>query len=496
MFYLIKINMKNIKKLFLSFFTIIFIWISFAQELNLWQFITTYFEKTTSGISSSYQYINLLYTNIPINSTLHTSLQKAIYLDAFPNIKIALPYNKTITEDYAAKIIYNDIWHLPPAKVNTTLTQKWMDKTFIYLDKVTNIVHEESRQQELIMKDVNRVLHNKYYNSAQIDEQELSYWAIKWMVDAANDPYTSFFPPEEASNFNDEMQWEFQWIGAYVEMKSPGKMYIISVFDNSPAKKSWLQWWDRIIAIDNKEITQYININTATSLIKWPAGSSVKLTILRDWTKKQINIKRWKIEIQSITTDMTNQTQCKIKIHMFDYKVYNDFLEALSESEENNCQSFIIDLRNNPWGSLEEVSKILDHFVPSGQNSIVVKTKKTKDRYVAEDIIWKKLTDKKIIILVNKWSASASEIFAGTLKDYGNNVVIIWEQSYGKWTVQEVINYWWWSMLKYTVAKRFTGKTETSIDWIGITPDYIISDNPETKQDEQMDAAKRWWSIH
>lgn len=501
--------MQKLKILLLWIVSLILVSVTQAQNISLWEFLTQYFDQLWAEIPASYKYIELKYDNISPNDAIYWSLQKAVYLDAFPNANITLPYRKSISEIYASQIISNAIGISVPAK-DKILSQEWLDASITYIKKY-NVLNkkrttnqEETNQeetiQEKIMQNVYRTLKHKYLNSDTIDDNELSYGAIKWFVEAANDPFTKFFPPQEAVDFDQEMEGEYEWIWVYIDLPSPGKLMIVSVFDNSPAQKAGIKGWDQITQINQKPITQYTNIHNVTSQIKWPEWTTVILTIKRVVWGKEINfdvtVKRTHIEVEDLTTDYSNLEACVIKLNMFDQKIYNSFLWAAQKAKDLGCNQYIIDLRDNPGGSLEEVARILDHFVPAGQTSVVVKTKDSRETYVSEGLGDNAFLNKKIVVLIDKGSASASEIFAGTLKDYGSNVILIWEQSFGKGTVQQIINYGGGSMLKVTIAKRFTWKTEKDINGIGLKPDFTIINDPDTEMDEQLEAAKKWLKIH
>lgn len=475
--------------------------ISFWAELNLGEFITQYFESTTTNIPNSYKYIDVYYTNITKDTALYQSLQKAIYKNSLPNIATSFPNTQKLSQQQASFIIEKDKKIKAPYTTDTAVTTERLQSTLEQIQNQSSTTIPISTNgsalpsfQTEIMKDVQKTLQNNYYNSELLDQEKMSYGAIKGMVEATEDPYTSFFPPQEAESFNDSMVGEYVGIGAYIEMPSPWKLLIISVFEDSPAQSGGLQWWDKILKVNGNTITQNTSINTATSRIKWAENTPVSLTILRENKEITKTLIRKKIEIQSITTDFSNPNTCIIKIASFDYQSYSKFAKALAKGEVM-CKSYIIDVRDNPGWSLEEVAKMLDHIVPTGKTSVIVKTKTSQEEYVAEEVDWPKITNKKMSILVNNGSASASEIFAGTAKEYAPNALIVGSQSYGKWTVQEVINYEWGAMLKYTIAKRFTGKYSKSIDGIWITPDVEIENNHDTPEDEQLEIAKKRYQL-
>ncbi len=490
--------MKKIKSILFGLISILLFSLVQAQQISLGDFLTQYFNWLWADLPQSYQYIEVEFTNIPTGTQLYQAIQKAIYMNAFPNSKITLPYQKNISETYASKIILNSIGHLVPAD-DQPLTQERLDQSIKHITKFNLLNKEKTSLQETIMQDVYQTLKTKYYDTGKVNDEALSYGAIKGLVNAIHDPHTKFFPPQEANNFNQEMEGKYEGIGVYITMPTPWNLTIVSIINGSPAQKAWLQAWDKITHINDQAVTIYNNITDITQQIKGKIWTTITLDIQRTQNNKTTTLKipvtRAHIDVKDINTDFNNINSCIIQLNSFDYNIYNNFLKAAQEAKDKQCKNFIIDLRNNPWGSLNAVASILDHFVPAWQNSIIVKTQKNKESYQSEWIDTDMFFNKKIAILINQWSASASEILAWTIKDYLPHVALFGEKSFGKWTVQKVINYQGGSMLKYTIAKRFTGKSQTNIDGTWITPDYIISDNPKTERDEQLETAKKRLAI-
>jgi carboxyl-terminal processing protease len=270
---------------------------------------------------------------------------------------------------------------------------------------------------------------------------------------------------------------------------------IVAPLKWSPAEKAWIKAWDRVLKIDGFEVTDKVTLQEAVSKVKWLAGSVVSLTILRDSKTLEIKVTRAKIIIPYVEYSKFANGDNYIHISTFWAWVAKAFSGVVWEIAKNNPgKKTIIDLRNNPGWSLDEVSDILEFFVPKWKPVVNIKYKNYSSDTLA---LWDKsfsFLDKQVIILINKWSASASEIMAGTIRDYlGANVKIIWETSYGKWSVQSLDDYSDGSSIKYTIAKWFTGKTQTWIDWTWIKPDLeVIFDDTAFKSgiDNQLDYAK------
>lgn len=475
-----------------------------------WLFIF-YFNALWEWIPDSYKYIDLKFLNIEKDTTIYDALQRWVYLNLINNKPIDLKLNSIATEDFLAKLITNNF------DTEVTYT-KWKSLTLNnFLNILTELKNLDNARNNptsavniqpsyeinnsptfAILNDIYSKLKKTYYNSDKITESSLINWAIKWMVETSWDKHTVYFPPVDSKNFMDQLSWEFDWIWAHVEMDTPWILKIVSPISGSPAEKSWLRAWDQIIKVDDFLINSWVTLELAVSKIKWPSWTDVNLTILRDGINLVIKVTRAKITVKYVDYSRLENWDNYIKVALFSVWIAREFSWAVDEVIKNVSpgNKTIIDLRNNPWWSLDEVSSMLDFFVPKWQNVVNIKYKNYSSDIVAAWLSGYSFLDKKVIILINKWSASASEIMAWTIKDYlWDNVKIIWETSYGKWSVQTIDNYFDWSSFKYTVAKWFTGKTKTWIDWVWIKPDIELKldeDKFMRWQDNQLEYAKNY----
>jgi len=467
------------------------------------QFLTTYVDIVLKDITipDTYRYIQLKYPNVSGWTKLYQTLQKAVYLDLLPNAKIALPFDKKITQEQAINIVSSsfDIDVFVDKKrpitvdwfVDILLQVQELKKQKQFLKPSKTFQNNEIINNSLFL-DVYKKLQDNYLSETWLDLDSLLHGSIKGLVEWLNDPYTSFFPPIEATSFSEEMQGEYFGIGAYVEMNKPWELVIISPMKWSPAEKVWLLWGDRVVQINDKFIDKNVSIYEATALIKWPEWTTVELKILRDGKLLDFVVIRQKIIIQNIDFNIykkENSNICLISISMFDFGVAKNFQTVMSDLQNKNCSKYIFDVRNNPGWSLDEVVSILNYFVPNDESIVVVKSRFITEEIVAWQSSFEKFQKIPIRVLVNEWSASASEIFAWVLKDYMPDILLIWQKTFGKWSVQELFNYQDGSMLKYTIAKRYTGKSNINVDKNWITPDKIISDKKETPEDEVLERA-------
>lgn len=343
-------------------------------------------------------------------------------------------------------------------------------------------------EKNYLFEDVYQTIKTQYYDKDNVKDSDLVYSAIEWLAKWTGDKHTVFFPPSENEIFQQSLTWDFEWIWAYVELSEPWIFIIQNPIPGSPAENAWLKWWDRIIKVGENEVTEDNPSEEIISWIKWPAGTSIVLTILRWGKELQIEVNREKIHINNIDYEVINSWTYYVQIKNFWLNVSGEFAEILKEIDKKiGTKKIIIDLRNN-WGwFLDEVTKMLSYVIPEWEATAVIKYHGSEKVYESEGFDYLDLNDYKIVILQNSWTASASEIMIWTLKDYFPNITIIWETSYGKWSVQTIHAYSDWSSFKYTIAKWFTWKTETWIDWIWIIPDIELELDIDKYQEDWTD---------
>lgn len=451
-------------------------------------------DSLLADIPESYEYIQLYYTDVKKTQKQYKYLQKIVYTWALPNKKVKVNLtskmnayqffevvkyitgydfididNKKILQQRNVKV--SDLLMVKEVMENGIYDEEDNDKLEYYLD-VLSTPEEEGKMK--IFFDVYYTLLTEYYDHENIDGNDLLYSGIEWLTQGIGDQFSVYFPPTESKNFEEGLSGEFEWIGAYVEMEKPGILKIITPIVGTPSEKSWLKWGDIILKVDGWEIQKNTTINDAVAKIKWPAGSSVTLTIWRAGETFEITVFREKIIIKDVEYKMLPNGFFYIQVKNFWDTVFQEFKKSLDELAISSTKKVIIDLRNNPWGYLEEVTEMLSLFVPKGEKTAVIQYKDFDYNYYSAGYESLNLDDYQVYILINSWTASASEIMAGTLKDYFPNIILIWETTYGKWSVQTMKGYYDGSMLKYTIAKWATGKTQKQIDKIGISPDKEI----------------------
>lgn len=332
------------------------------------------------------------------------------------------------------------------------------------------------------------VIEEKYTNGP-LDYQKMVYGAIEGMVNSLGDPYTVFMPPEEASEFEQEMEGKFQGIGAEIGIRND-LLTIIAPLADSPAQRAGLKARDTILKIDDQE-TRGINLIEAVNRIRGEKGTEVNLNIMRVGVTEPFDVKiiREEITVKSVKWELLSENIALIEISRFGDDTEEAFKKVVPEILAANPRGLILDLRNNPGGYLLTSVKVASEFVP--KKEIVAyqefaggKREEFTSRGPA------RLQDLPLVVLINEGSASASEILAGALQDHGL-AKLVGAKSYGKGSVQELSEFADGSEVRVTVAKWLTPK-ERNINEAGIDPDFpveLTEEDINADRDPQRDKA-------
>ena len=338
--------------------------------------------------------------------------------------------------------------------------------------------------------NVYSLIKKHYYEAEWVEKSDLVDWAIKWLVDALWDKHSEFLSVEETESFEKMLSWDFEWIWAVVD-KLEIWVQIERLIKWSPAEKYGLLKDDVIIKADDFELKN-LSLFDAVWKIKWPAWTKVLLTILRAWESEalEIEVVRQKIKIPSVEQKIfEDENIWYIAVNIFGHWTSEEFIKALEKTEDSKTDWLIIDLRNNGWGFLWSAVEILSEFIEGGKPLVVTKH---KDRFFNEwyrsSNSWKMFWQK-IVVLINGSSASASEITAWALQEY-KKAIIVWEKSYGKWSVQTPYTLKDKSLLKLTIANWFTPIEDRNIDKEWIEPDVLIEFE---REDYNLKACQESW---
>jgi carboxyl-terminal processing protease len=310
----------------------------------------------------------------------------------------------------------------------------------------------------------------KQYFYTEFDEDTLVEGAAAGMADSLDDPYTVYMSREEMQLYTEHAEGSYVGIGVLVSEDENGYLDVIEAYEGSPAKEAGMIPGDKIIAVDGVEATDIGSSDVIISKIKGVEGTQVSITVYRPSEDKEIEltITRKRIKVVNVTSTVLEGNIGYIKMLMFDGSAANDFNEKLDGLLEQNVVGLILDLRDDPGGDYNQVVEIADRLLPEGK--IVY----TEDRQKNQEVEYSDKTELEIplVVLINGNSASASEILAAAVKDYGKGT-IIGTASFGKGLVQIIIPLDDGSGLKITIAKYYT-PSGTSIHGIGVEPDIVV----------------------
>ena len=325
----------------------------------------------------------------------------------------------------------------------------------------------------------------------EINQSESMDSAINGLLQSL-DPYSAYMSPEIFNEMQTETSGEFGGLGIEVGMEL-GVVKVISPIDDTPASRAGIKAGDYIVKIEDTQV-QGKSLSEAVDLMRGPVGSSIELIVRRKGAKKALtfNIVREIIEIQSVKSDLLENNIGYIRLTQFNENSSEQIENKIKDLQKNqNVNSYILDLRNNPGGLLSQAIRISDLFLDNGE--IV----STKSRKASENRKWfaKKgdlTAGKTLVVLINYGSASASEIVAGALKDH-KRAILLGENSYGKGSVQSIIPLKNKGAIRLTVAKYYlpSGK---SISEVGVSPDIEVDEKGEefkikTETDNQLNYA-------
>lgn len=313
-----------------------------------------------------------------------------------------------------------------------------------------------------------KVIEDNYYTD--VDEDNLVDGSIKGLFEGLDDPYSQYMNKKEFESFMQYTEGSYSGIGVIIMPGEDGYITVVSPIEDSPGFKAGIKSEDKIIKVNGKDVTAK-EMDKAISMMKGKAGTEVEITILRN-NKDRIDmkIKRQEIRLKTVKSEVLEDNIGYIRITTFDEKTAGEFKVQLKELEAKNITGLILDLRDNPGGLLDQCQEITDELI--GEGTIVyTKDKQGKTKYLKSD---KNKIDVPLAVLVNKGSASASEILSGAVRD-NKEGVLIGTTTFGKGLVQSVRSLNDGSGFKLTVSQYFTPNGEY-IHGKGITPDVVVED--------------------
>ena len=364
-----------------------------------------------------------------------------------------------------------EVWHLVSYRQTGDFTSENISKSDV----------------EQKLDQLNGLIESYYLYEDEIDEDVLIDGIYSGYASALGDPYTVYYDKEETKALLETTSGEFSGIGATMSKNiNSGEITVVNVYEDSPADKAGLKAGDILYQVDGKD-AEGQELDTVVSWIKGEKGTDVAIKVMRAGEAVETVATRDVIQVQTVRYEMKEDSIGYIMVSEFDDVTYDQFKEALDDLEAQGMQRLVIDLRGNPGGNLTTVTDMLKILLPEG--TIV----STEDKYGnVEEVACdgKNEFTKPLAVLVNQYSASASEIFAGAVQDYGTGQ-IVGMTTYGKGVVQQPMDLNDGTYLKLTIAEYYT-PSGRSINGEGVTPDVEVeyeynADDPQA--DNQLEKA-------
>ena len=329
---------------------------------------------------------------------------------------------------------------------------------------------------------LNSVLSNKFYFD-QADEEKSADSIYKAYLSSYDDKYTVYYTADEYKKLMESTSGKFYGVGALCSINESGGVMVLDAFEDGPAYKAGVRDGDVVIKVDDTDITG-MDLSSAVALIKGDKGTQVNLTIVRDDKTYVFSIIRDEIITKTVDYKMMENSIGYIQISQFDEVTTEQFKEALTDLNNQGLKGLIVDIRSNPGGLLNVVVDIVDEIIPRGLIVYTDDVNGNRKEYNGS-------SDNEITVpmavLVDGNSASAAEIFAGAVQDYGKGK-IIGTQTFGKGIVQTIQPLTDGSAIKYTIAQYYTPKGQV-IQGNGVTPNMVVELPKDATEDLQLDAA-------
>lgn len=322
---------------------------------------------------------------------------------------------------------------------------------------------------ELTLSKIRATLEDKYIG--EIDDEKMLESAIKGYVAGLGDEYAEYYTPEEMSNELDEANGNYVGIGIYMLINSTdGTIVVSEPMEGSPAEAVGIKAKDIIIKVDDEEVTKD-NVSNMSNKIKGEEGTKVKLEIKRDEEILTFEVERKRIVISHVKSEIKEDNIGYISITDFDGGTASEFKTKYEELKKKGIKSLIIDIRSNGGGVVDESLEILDMLCDKDSTLLITVDKKGKE--VVTKAKQEAIVEVPVVVLTNEYSASASEILAGALKDNGR-AKLVGKKTYGKGVIQTLMRLSDGSGLKMTTEEYYT-PNHNKINKVGIEPDYEVS---------------------
>lgn len=335
---------------------------------------------------------------------------------------------------------------------------------------------------------VYQLIRTYYYRADEVTDSALLHGAIRGVIDALGDPYSTFFAPDEYQKWEDSLSGEYSGVGIEITLRN-GRVTVVTPFPGTPAYAAGIRPGDWIMAVDG-ESTEGWTLEKVSSRIRGTAGTTVVLTIQHeDGTVRDVVLVRQRIVIESVRSEYRpNEKVGYVRILRFDFDTPSLLGKALFSFPLQELTGIVLDLRNNPGGVLSSSVEAASYFIDRG---VVVRTRGPSFGERTYNSRGNSFPNLPLAVLVNKGTASASEIIAGAIQDYGVGV-LIGTQTFGKGLVQEIVmRLPDGGAIKLTTGEYFTPKGRGVHD-VGLTPDIFVERTEDESGDPQLEAALAW----
>lgn len=328
---------------------------------------------------------------------------------------------------------------------------------------------------------IDSVLESFYFGD--VDDETAKDNIYKAYLSSYGDKYTMYYTADEYKALKESTNGKFYGIGAVCQLSGEGGVLLVDVYDNGAGYQAGLRSGDRVVNVDGRDITG-MELSSAVALIKGDKGTSVTLEVIRGTERLTFSAVRDAVEAKTVSYTLLDNNIGYLSISQFEEVTTKQFKAAVEDLQSQGMKGLVIDIRNNPGGLLDTVVGMLKYMLPDGLIVYTEDKQGNRKEYKGQDNDEFNLL---LAVIVNGNSASASEIFAGAIQDYGKGT-IIGTQTYGKGIVQTVKPLTDGSAIKFTIAKYFTPKGQ-DIHGKGVTPDMVVEYDTDADVDTQLDAA-------
>lgn len=328
---------------------------------------------------------------------------------------------------------------------------------------------------------IDSVLESFYFGD--VDDETAKDNIYKAYLSSYGDKYTMYYTADEYKALKESTNGKFYGIGAVCQLSGEGGVLLVDVYDNGAGYQAGLRSGDRVVNVDGMDITD-MELSSAVALIKGDKGTSVTLEVIRGTERLTFSAVRDAVEAKTVSYTLLDNNIGYLSISQFEEVTTKQFKAAVEDLQSQGMKGLVIDIRNNPGGLLDTVVGMLKYMLPDGLIVYTEDKQGNRKEYKGQDNDEFNLP---LAVIVNGNSASASEIFAGAIQDYGKGT-IIGTQTYGKGIVQTVKPLTDGSAIKFTIAKYFTPKGQ-DIHGKGVTPDMVVEYDTDADVDTQLDAA-------